>query len=68
MTDRDYLWCALNLTLDREEELERLCPKCREQAEGEVCPICGEPHSDYGRNGSFDDSRFLRLKGVAQDD
>ena len=33
MTDRDYLWCALNLALDREEELARLCPACRERAE-----------------------------------
>lgn len=23
MTDRDYLWCALNLALDQEEELDR---------------------------------------------
>ena len=36
MTDRDYLWCALNLALDREEELARLCPACREWAEEEI--------------------------------
>ena len=42
MTDRDYLWCALNLALDREEELNRLCPRCREQAEADSCPVCGE--------------------------
>ena len=30
MTDGDYLWCALNLLLDQEEELARLCPDfCR---------------------------------------
>ena len=33
MTDRDYLWCALNLALDQEEELARLCPECRARAE-----------------------------------
>ena len=68
MTDRDYLWCALNMTLDREEELERLCPRCREQAEEEICPCCGEPHSHWGRNEGFDHGRFLRLKGVDQGD
>ena len=29
MKARDYLWCALHLALDREEELARLCPACR---------------------------------------
>ena len=29
MKRRDYLWCALNLLLDHEEELGRLCPSCR---------------------------------------
>ncbi len=29
MTHRDYLWCAVNLVLDGEEELSRLCPACR---------------------------------------
>lgn len=64
MTDRDYLWCALNLTLDREEELERLCPRCRELAEEDACPVCGESRSLWGQNAGFDPERFSRLKGV----
>ena len=32
MKARDYLWCALNLMLDREELLEQLCPACRQKA------------------------------------
>ena len=63
MTDRDYLWCALNLALDREEELDRLCPRCREQAEADACPVCGESLADRGTNAGFDDGRFQRLKG-----
>ncbi len=31
MKARDYLWCALHLALDREEELARLCPACRSE-------------------------------------
>ena len=63
MTDRDYLWCALNLALDVEEELDRLCPTCRQRAEEEVCPVCGESREDWGHNGGFDHERFRRLKG-----
>lgn len=63
MTDRDYLWCALNLALDREEELEQLCPRCREQAEEEVCPVCGESRAGWGRNDGFDMDQFRKLKG-----
>lgn len=65
MTDRDYLWCALNLLLDDEEELSRLCPACRAEAEREKCPVCGLPTGSGGHNGSFDMARFERLKGGA---
>ena len=57
MTDRDYLWCALNLLLDgeealaqhgdyarlisREEALDALCPACRAEAREGRCPVCG---------------------------
>ena len=53
MTDRDYLWCALNLALDREEELARLCPACRTQAEEEPCPVCGAPRGSWEVNQGF---------------
>jgi hypothetical protein len=63
MTDRDYLWCALNLTLDREEELERLCPDCRSMAEAEVCPVCGAGREGWGYSTGFDMARFEQMKG-----
>ena len=37
MKNRDYLWCLTNMLLDREEELERLCPGCRLRALEEPC-------------------------------
>ena len=37
MKGRDYLWCLTNLLLDREEALERLCPRCRTRALEERC-------------------------------
>ena len=63
MKARDYLWCALNLMLDREEELERLCPSCRARVEEERCPMCGAPAGtgEGGQNDAFDQARFERL-------
>lgn len=63
MKARDYLWCVLNLALDREEELARLCPHCRSQAEQARCPVCGAPAGagEEGQNASFDRERFERL-------
>lgn len=63
MTDRDYLWCALNLALDREEELARLCPACRERTEEELCPVCGAPRGERAVNEGFDWERYEELKG-----
>ena len=63
MTDRDYLWCALNLALDREEELAQLCPGCRERALAEPCPACGAPKTSWCVNESFGWDGFERLKG-----
>ena len=60
MKERDYLWCALQLLLDREEELDRLCPTCRAQAMEERCPVCGAPteSGEGGQNAAFDQSRY----------
>lgn len=64
MKDRDYLWCALNLMLDDEEMLDRLCPSCRSLAEGGCCPSCGGEvsRSQVGVNLSFDLEKFEQLK------
>ena len=63
MRDRDYLWCLANGLLDREEELERLCPSCRARALEGCCPACGQslPEEETG-NPTFDLERFEALK------
>lgn len=66
MKDRDYLWCLLHSILDREEELERLCPECRARAEERHCPACGRPAAAWAEgaaNAAFDAARFETLKG-----
>ena len=64
MTDGDYLWCAVNLLLDEEEEAARLCPVCREEAQKERCPVCGRETGQVsrGENPAFDWERFARMK------
>lgn len=63
MKPRDYLWCALNLALDHEEELARLCPACRKEAEEGRCPVCGGAVGEAvaEENAAFDWERFHRL-------
>ena len=64
MTGRDYLWYALHLLLDQEEEAARLCPACRAEAEADRCPVCGRETGETARgvNPGFDLERFERLK------
>ena len=60
MTDREYLYCAAQMMLDEQEKLQMLCPSCREQAEREVCPVCGAAAGE--QNAMFDEKRFEELK------
>lgn len=64
MRDRDYLWCLTHMVLDREEELERLCPSCRAQVRQGLCPGCGRPVDAVAGavNPNFDPARFAALK------
>ena len=65
MKGRDYLWCLANTLLDREEELERLCPGCRLRALEERCAVCGRPAGEWGEgadSAAFDLERFEALK------
>lgn len=64
MRERDYVWCVANLLLDREEELDALCPACRARVEAQACPVCGaaKESGEGGVNPSFDRERFERMK------
>lgn len=60
MTDGEYLYCVLQMTLDEEERLERLCPSCRAEAEKGGCAVCGAPLGE--RNPNFDEAKFEELR------
>ena len=68
MKERDFLWCLVNQLLDEEEELERMCPACRTQAQENRCPVCGglvwETEGEV--NPAFDMERFLAMKGESR--
>ena len=65
---KDLRWCARHMTLDEEEELDRLCPVCRAEAEEGRCPVCGGQavHGDCGQNAAFDEERFRTLSRGAK--
>lgn len=65
LSERDILYCLLQQWLDAEEELEQLCPACRERTLEQRCIACGTRLEDTAAavNGSFDTQRFLHLRG-----
>lgn len=63
MTRGDYLRCALHLMLDRQEQLDALCPRCRERMEENRCAVCGRTTGgEQGENPNFDREKFEEMK------
>jgi predicted amidophosphoribosyltransferase len=64
MTESDYLYCALQLLLDKEERLAGLCPACRAAATEDTsrCAVCGGPLETATENPAFDLARFEELR------
>ena len=60
MTDGDYLYCVLQMMLDEEEQLQSMCPACRELAQQARCVCCGEILDE--ENPNFDEARFEELR------
>lgn len=60
MTDGDYLYCVLQMELDEQEVLDRLCPECREESERERCILCGQPLEQV--NPAFETERYEEMK------
>lgn len=63
MTEGDYLYCAMQLMLDGEEQKRKLCPSCRQQLEEHRCIRCGGTiEGETGGNPQFDLGRFEEMK------
>ena len=64
MTDEQWTWLYVNWRMDNDEQLERMCPKCREEAkDNSKCTRCGTKIADDNTfvNPNFDPSRFEKL-------
>ena len=66
MTDGQWLWLFVNQVIDNEEQLEKMCPDCRNEVTStHKCVRCGKvlanKSEDMFINPNFDRSRFERL-------
>lgn len=64
MTDGQWLWLFVNQIIDNEEQLEKMCPECRNEVTSETkkCIRCGKVLAKQGFiNPNFDASRFEKL-------
>lgn len=62
MMDRDFLWCGLQMVLDEEEEMARLCGVCQNKAQEKRCLGCGISLDgvSFGVNENFDLDLFYQ--------
>ena len=66
MTDEQWLWLFVHQSIDNDEKLECMCPKCKNDATSKSCIRCGKP-LDTSKfeaqfvNPSFDAERFNTL-------
>lgn len=67
MTDEQWVWLFVNQQIDAEEQLEKMCDKCRDEVSSDnKCIRCGKPidrdDDDEFINPNFDEERFNKLK------
>lgn len=73
MTDEQWLWLFVNEAIDYDEQLERMCPKCQNDATSHRCIRCGKSlgKDKFGTpdcvNPNFDVERFNRLSNGTHD-
>lgn len=61
MTDGQWIWMMVNMAVDNEEQLEKVCEPCQEKSKEERCINCNTL-LDIEVNPNFDDNLFKKLK------
>jgi len=66
MTDEQWLWLFVNQLIDTDEQLEKMCGKCKDEvvSDNKKCIKCGcnlDHDDECFKNPSFDSSRFDTL-------
>jgi hypothetical protein len=66
MTEGQWLYMVANISLDDDEEFEKLCGKCQSDADIKKCVGCGKEDFDNlsENNPNFDESIFEKYKAV----
>lgn len=64
MTDGQWLYLIANITVDDEEEFEKLCSKCKNDSKQSKCSGCGKNKVDHDNNPNFDEEKFNKLKNI----
>lgn len=66
MTEGQWLYMIANMTVDDEDEFEKLCDKCKANSENVKCAGCGDEqmHNARENNPNFDESKFDKYKSV----
>ncbi len=63
MTEGQWLYLLVNMALDDEEELEKMCNSCKEKSKIKRCISCGEAfHKEQDINPRFDNNKFEEMK------
>ena len=61
MTDEQWIWLFINQLIDNDEQLEKMCDKCREEVTSNRCNRCGTSLNSTFVNPNFDKSKFESL-------
>jgi hypothetical protein len=64
MTEGQWIWMMIHMSLDNEEQLEKICKPCQEKAKEDRCTSCNTL-LDIEVNPNFDESLFEKLKKQA---
>jgi hypothetical protein len=64
MTEGQWIWMMVHMSIDNEEQLEKVCGTCQEKAQEHRCMSCNEL-LDKEVNPNFDEELFNKLKANA---
>ena len=63
MTEGQWLWVMLNMQIDNDIQLEKMCGKCKSGLNGNKCTHCNANlEESVNANPNFDESLFEKLK------
>jgi gamma-glutamyl phosphate reductase len=65
MTDGQWVWMMVHMSIDNDEQLEKVCKSCQEKSKEDRCTSCNAL-LDVEVNPNFDEELFEKLKNNAE--